>query len=168
MIVVALLAAVGAYFAATKVLDMPPPTEAEVSAAFVPLDGLTYEDMPAGTLQPLEDAFASQTDATEAVAHFDAKQVMNGSDPVAVVFILSVDPDLMGGDFEDSYVTGFAATSQTTVQELSIGESTGRIAETAQGTIAFFFDEDGYVFNVVGRERETVGSIADSLEAGNS
>lgn len=169
VIVVALgvLAAVGAYFAVTKATDKPAPTPEQVSAAFVPLEGFEYSEMPTESLEPLRQAFASQG-AGEAVAHFDARQVSSGGSPQAVVFILSVDPDEMKGSFEESYVKGFTATSQASVEDLDIGDTSGHIAETPLGTIAFFFDADGFAFNIVGRDTATVESIARALEEGNS
>jgi hypothetical protein len=168
VILLALIAAVGAYLAVTKVLDKPAPTEAEVAAAFVPLTGFEYVAMPPETLAPLEAAFAQQTDDTNMVAHFDARQVSENGAPIAVVFILSVDPDAMEGDFQDQYVTGFTATSQATVEDIDIGDTAGHIAETPMGTVAFFFDVDGLAINVVGRDAPTVQQIAGALEAGNS
>jgi hypothetical protein len=167
-IVVGVLAAIGGYLVVAKATDKPAPTADQVAASFVPIEGFTYQEMPAGTLQPLEDAFASQPGAADAVAHFDARQLLDGGEPVAVVFVLSIDPDEMKGEFESSYVTGFTATSQATVEDVQVGDTTGHIAETPMGTIAFFFDADGYAFNVVGRDSPTVTEIAEGLEAGNS
>lgn len=164
VVVLALLAAYGFWIQSN---DRPAPTEAEVAAAFVPIQGYEYTEMPAESLEPLRQAFAAEG-AQEAVAHFDARQVSSGSSPEGVVFILSIDPDEMKGAFEESYVQGFTATSQTSVEDFMIGDTTGHIAETPLGTIAFFFDEDGYAFNIVGRDRSTVQSIAEALEAGNS
>ena len=168
-IVVALVVvvAIGAYFAVTKTTDKVPPTPEEVSAAFVPLVGFEYAEMPAEALDPLRQAFASDS-ASEHIAHFDARQVTANGTPEAVVFILSVDPDEMKGDFEESYVEGFTESSQATVRDLTIGTITGHIAETPLGTVAFFFDTDGFAFNIVGRDTPTVESIARALEAGNS
>lgn len=167
IVVLALVAAVGAYFAVTKVTDRPPPTEAEVTAAFVEVPGFTYSDLPAETLGALESAFTSQA-GPEAVAHFEARQLSEGAGPAAVVFVLAIDPDDMRGNFEEQYVSGFTATSQATVEDIQIGSTTGHIAETPLGTVAFFFDEDGFAFNVVGRDNPTVEGIARTLQAGNS
>lgn len=167
IVLLVVAAAVGAYFAVTKATDKPAPTAEQVSAAFVPLEGFEYSEMPAESLEPLRQAFAIQG-AGEAVAHFDARQVSSGGSSEAVVFILSVDPDDMKGSFEDSYIEGFTATSQASVEDLAIGDTTGHIAETPLGTIAFFFDDDGFAFNIVGRDTATVESIARALEEGNS
>ena len=168
-IIVALVVvvAIGAYFAVTTTTDKVPPTVEEVSAAFVPLAGFEYAEMPAEALEPLRQAFASDS-ASEYIAHFDARQVTASGTPEAVVFILSVDPDEMKGDFEEEYVQGFTESSQATVQDLTIGDITGHIAETPLGTVAFFFDADGFAFNIVGRDTPTVESIARALAAGNS
>lgn len=168
VVVIALVAAVGAYFAVTRMTDQPPPTEAEVTAAFVPIPGFTYSDLPPETMSGLESAFTSQA-GPDAVAHFEARQLSEGAGgPAAVVFILAIDPDDMKGSFEEQYVSGFTSTSQATVQDVQIGSTTGHVAETPLGTVAFFFDEDGFAFNVVGRDNPTVQGIARTLQAGNS
>jgi hypothetical protein len=166
-VVIGVLAAVGAYVAVTKATDKVAPSADEVSSAFVPVSGYEYSEMPAAALEPLRAAFASQA-GEEAVAHFDARELTQDGTTAAVVFILSVDPDSMTGGFEASYVTGFTATSQAQVEDTQFGQTAGHIAETPMGTIAFFFDEDGFAFNVVGRDKPTVESIARSLESGNS
>ena len=167
IVLLAVVAAVGAYFAVTRVMDRPAPTAAEVDAAFVSVPGFTYSELPAATMGGLESAFTSQA-GPEAVAHFEARQLSAQSGPAAVVFILALDPDEMQGDFKAEYVAGFSATSQATVQDLQIGSTTGHIASTPLGTVAFFFDEDGFAFNIVGRDVPTVESIARTLQAGNS
>lgn len=167
IVLLAVVAAVGAYFAVTRVMDRPAPTAAEVDAAFVSVPGFTYSELPAATMGGLESAFTSQA-GPEAVAHFEARQLSAQSGPAAVVFILALDPDEMQGDFKSEYVAGFSATSQATVQDLQIGSTTGHIASTPLGTVAFFFDEDGFAFNIVGRDVPTVESIARTLQAGNS
>ena len=167
IILFAVLAATAAYLAVTRTLDQQPPTEAEVTASFATLPGYEYADMPPEALAGLEAAFKSQA-GEQAVAHFDARQVSKSGQPVAVVFVLSIDPDDMQGDFEDEYVAGFTSTSQATVEDIQIGDTMGHIAATPQGTVAFFFDEDGLVFNVVGRDNPTVEGVARTLEAANS
>ena len=167
IVALALVVAVAAYFAVTKVMDQAPPTEAEVAAAFVPVPGFTYSELPPATMSALESAFTSQA-GPDAVAHFEARQLAEGSEPAAVVFILALDPDDMRGSFEEQYVSGFTSTSQASVDDLRIGGTRGYIADTPLGTVAFFFDEDGFAFNVVGRDGPTVEGIARTLEAGNS
>ena len=167
VVLLAVLAATAAYLAVTRTLDQQPPTEAEVTASFANLPGYQYGDMPPEALAGLEDAFKSQA-GEQAVAHFDARQVSRSGEPVAVVFVLSIDPDDMEGDFEDEYVAGFTSTSQATVEDIQIGGTMGHIAVTPLGTIAFFFDQDGLVFNVVGRDNPTVEGLARTLEAANS
>lgn len=168
-IVVGLIAAAIAFFFVQELLDPDrvAPTAAEVEAAFVPIDGYEYIDMPDEAMEPLRQAFAAEPVADEAIEHFDARQLTQAGRPSAVVFILAVDPDSMSGDFEDNYVNGFTATSQASVDDLQLGDTTGHIAETPMGTIAFFFDPEGYVFNVVGRDPASVTSVTRALEAGN-
>lgn len=167
IVLLALLVAVGAYFAVTRTMDRPAPTEAAVAAAFVPIPGLTYSELPPEAAGGLESAFTSQA-GTEQVVHFEARQLSAQNGPAAVVFVLAIDPDEMQGDFEDEYVAGFTATSQATVEDLQIGSTMGHIASTPLGTVAFFFDEDGFAFNIVGRDVPTVESIARTLQAGNA
>lgn len=166
IIVLVALVVVGAFVVVTKTSDMEAPSADELDDAFVPVGGYEYVEMPPESLEPLRAAFASQDEAD--IAHFDARELTQAGETSAVVFILSVDPDSMVGEFEDSYVTGFSATTQADVQDAQFGSTAGHIAETPMGTIAFFFDADGFAFNVVGRDTATVESIARSLEAGNS
>ena len=167
VIVVGIIAAVGAFFGVRYLLDADreAPTAEQVAAAFVPIEGYEYLDMPAEAMEPLREAFAAEPIAEETIEHFDARQLTQAGAPSAVVFILSVDPDAIEGDFEDAYIDGFTATSQASVQELELGDTTGYIAETPLGTIAFFFDSDGYVFNVVGRDTASVTTIVRGLRA---
>jgi hypothetical protein len=158
---------VGAFFVITRTTERSAPTPEQVSAAFVPLEGYEYAEMPTESMEPLRQAFAT-AGADDKVQHFDARQVSSGGTPEAVVFILSVDPDDMEGDFEDQYIQGFTESSQATIEDLQLDDTTGHIAETPLGTIGFFFDLDGFAFNIVGRDRPTVESIARALEAGNS
>ena len=169
-IVVGLIAAVIAFFVVQELLDPDrvAPTAAEVAAAFVPIAGYEYIDMPDEAMDPLRQAFAAEPVADEAIEHFDARQLTQAGQPLAVVFILAVDPDSMSGDFEDNYINGFTTTSQASVDDLELGDTIGHIAETPMGTIAFFFDPEGYVFNVVGRDPISVTSVTRALEAGNS
>lgn len=168
LIVVGIVAAVAAFFGVRQLLDSDreAPTPEQVAAAFVPVEGYEYVEMPADAMEPLREAFADQPIADETIEHFDARQMTQAGTPSAVVFILSVDPDSIEGDFEDAYIDGFTATSQATVQEMELGDTTGYVAETPLGTIAFFFDSDGYVFNVVGRDMSSVTMIARSLHTG--
>jgi hypothetical protein len=166
-LIVALVAGLAVYFLFIRQGDREPPTAAQVTAAFVPLEGFEYVEMPTESLEPLRQAFAAQGEE-EAVAHFDARQVQVGGKPTAVVFILSVDPDEMKGDFQEQYITGFTSTSQATVEDFAVNDTSGHISVTPLGTVAFFFDPDGFAFNVVGQERATVEVIARGLEEGNS
>lgn len=170
VIVLGLIAAVGAFFLVQNLLDEDrvAPTPAEVQAAFVPVAGYEYLEMPAEAMEPLREAFAAEPIAEETIEHFDARQLTQGGAPSAVVFILSVDPDAMAGEFEEGYINGFTASAEATVQDLDLGDTTGHIATTPMGTVAFFFDDDGYAFNVVGRDAVSVTEIARTLEEGNS
>ena len=167
IVLLVLIAAMAAYLAVTRTLDKQPPSQAEVTSSFAAIPGYQYGAMPDDAMAALENAFTSQA-GEQAVAHFDARQVSKSGQPVAVVFVLSVDPDEMEGDFENEYVAGFSSTSQATVEDIQIGSTIGHIAATPLGTIAFFFDEDGLVFNVVGRDNPTVEGVARTLEAANS
>ena len=169
-IVVGLIAAVIAFFVVQELLDQDrvAPTAAEVAAAFVPVAGYEYLEMPAEAMEPLRQAFAAEPVADDTIEHFDARQLTQAGRPSAVVFILAVDPDSMSGDFEDNYITGFTTTSQASVENLELGDTIGHIAQTPMGTIAFFFDPEGYVFNVVGRDPASVTSVTRALEVGNS
>ncbi len=167
-IFVGLVAAVGAFFGVRMLLDKEAPTAEEVTASFVPLTGFQYVEMPPEQMQPLRDAFATQNIGDTGIAHFDVRQVTQGNTPTAVVFVLSVDPDDMDGTATDEYITGFTATTQATVQELQIGDTAGYLATTPLGTVAFFFDDEGLIFNVVGQNPQTVETIARALEVGNS
>jgi hypothetical protein len=169
-IVIGLIAVVAAFFGVQQLLDEDrvAPTAAEVSAAFVAIEGYEYLDMPAEAMEPLRQAFAAEPIAEQTIEHFDARQLTQAGTPSAVVFILAVDPDAMAGPFEDGYIDGFTSTSQATVEDLALGDTTGHIAQTPLGTIAFFFDTDGYAFNVVGRDPASVTAIARALEEGNS
>lgn len=167
IIVLVLVAAVAAYLAVTRFTDRSAPSEAEVMAAFVPVADLTYSELPPNTMTALESAFTRQA-GTDAVAHLEARQLTQEGRPVAVVFILSIDPDEMEGEFETEYVSGFTTTSQTTLEDFQIGDTTGHIGNTPLGTVAFFFDGDGFAFNIVGRDDQTVRGIAQTLQAGNS
>jgi len=169
-IVVGLIAAVGAFFLVQNLLDEDrvAPTAEEVAMAFIPVAGYEYLDMPAEAMEPLREAFAAEPIANETIEHFDARQLTQGGAPSAVVFILSVDPDSMAGDFEEAYIAGFNESAGATVQDLDLGDATGHIATTPMGTVAFFFDTDGYAFNVVGRDAGSVTEIARALEQGNS
>lgn len=169
-IVVGLIAAVIAFFVVQELLDQDrvAPTAAEVAAAFVPITGYEYIEMPEEAMDPLRQAFAAEPVADDTIEHFDARQLTQAGRPSAVVFILAVDPDSMSGDFEDNYINGFTTTSQASVDDLELGDTIGRIAQTPMGTIAFFFDPEGYVFNVVGRDPASVTSVTRALEAGTS
>lgn len=168
VIVIAIIAAVAAFFGVKELLDeaREAPTPEQVAAAFIPIEGYEYVNMPTDAMEPLRQAFADEPIAEEMIEHFDARQLTQAGTASAVVFILSVDPDSIEGNFEDAYIDGFTATSQATVQEMELGDTTGYIAETPLGTIAFFFDSDGYVFNVVGRDTSSVTTIARALHAG--
>lgn len=169
-IVFGLIAAVIAFFVVQELLDQDrvAPTAAEVAAAFVPIAGYEYLEMPEEAMEPLRQAFAAEPVADDTIEHFDARQLTQAGQPSAVVFILAVDPDAMEGDFEDDYINGFTTTSQASVEDLELGDTIGHIAETPMGTIAFFFDPKGYVFNVVGRDPASVTAVTRALEAGNS
>ena len=168
VIIVGITAAVAAFFGVRYLLDedREAPTPEQVAAAFVPVEGYEYVAMPADAMEPLREAFADQPIAEENIEHFDARQLTQAGRPSAVVFILAVDPDSIEGNFEDAYINGFTTTSQVTVQEMELGDTTGYVAETPLGTIAFFFDSDGYVFNVVGRDMSSVQTIARALHTG--
>jgi hypothetical protein len=167
-IFVGLVAAIAAFFGVRMLLDKDPPTPEEVTASFVPLAGYEYVVMPAEQMQPLRDAFATQNIGETGIAHFDVRQVTQGTTPAAVVFVLAVDPDDMDGTATDEYVNGFTATTQATVEDLQIGDTAGYLATTPLGTVAFFFDDEGLIFNVVGQNPQTVETIARALEVGNS
>lgn len=168
VILVGLVSAAAAFFGVRMLLDKDPPTAEEVSASFVALPGFQYVEMPAEQMQPLRDAFATQNIGDTGIVHFDARQVTQESRPAAVVFVLSVDPDDIDGTATDEYVNGFVATTQATVQDLQIGDTPGHLATTPLGTVAFFFDDDGLIFNVVGQDPQSVETIASALESGNS
>jgi hypothetical protein len=161
---VALVLVTLGFFGVRAALDEDAPSPDELAAAFTPLASFSYEELPSEAMQPLRAEFAKQPE----VAHFDARQISKAGQPIAVVFGLALDPDDLTEDFKDDYVTGFERSSQAPVEDLQIAETVGHIASTELGTVIFFFDDDGFAFNVVGPDPRDVESLARALALANS
>ena len=163
--IVALVLAIFAFFGVRAAVDREPPTAEELASAFT-LPGYGFGELPPESMEPLRTAFATQNESV--VSSFEARQVTRQGTPAAVVFILSVDPDKLTEEFKDDYVSDFQRTSQAIVEDVDIADTGGYIAAAPLGTVVFFFDDDGFVFNIVGPDRPTIEEIARALEIGNS
>ena len=163
--IVGLLLATFAFFGLRAALDREAPTVEELAAAFTPLVTFEYEAPPPEALQVFETGLANEPE----VAHFDARLVSAQGQPVATVLILAVDPDALTEPFRNEYEADFEKDTQAPTQDLEIGDSVGHLASTDElGTVIFFFDDNGFVFHVLGPDSRTVEAIARVLEVGNS
>jgi hypothetical protein len=146
-----------------------PPTEEEVSAAFTPISGYTYLDVPDAQLQPMRDAIASEPDLEEGIAVFQARQVQVGSQTVAAVIILGIDPDEFKGSYREDFLAGFRAGSGAEATPIKLGGEDAYSGEASGGHFIAFFDEsDGLIFLVIGATDPSVKSIAEQIHAGNA
>jgi hypothetical protein len=162
---VVLVLATFAFFGVRAALEREAPSVAELATAFTPLVTFQYEPPPAEAMQVFRAGLAEESE----VAHFDARLVTAGGQPLATVLILAVDPDALTEPFKDDYVADFEADTQTVAEDLEIGDTVGQLASTAElGAVIFFFDDDGFVFHVLGPDVRDVEGIARALEVGNS
>jgi hypothetical protein len=148
--------------------DAQPPSEAEVSAAFTPLSGYTYQVVPPAQLQSVRDAIASQPDFDEAIAVFDARQILVGSQPVAAMVIMGVDPDEFTSTYRDDFLAGFRDASGQDATSVQLGGEEAYAGQSPAGPFITFFDEDdGMIFMVIGISEGSIKEIAKQVHAGN-
>lgn len=170
-LVVGLITAVGGYFLVTKVfLDKGAPSPEEVTAAFVPIAGTTYQEPPAGSREQFRSLLDQQGPAAEEIETFDMRLLLVGPQPVGAVLIFAVDPDLMKEeDFESNYLRGFnlGAGGQLTATNVGgIDAFAGQVPGI--GSVYTFLDEDGLIFFVGGLQRDLVERAVSTLGTANS
>jgi hypothetical protein len=169
-VVFALVGAVIGYFAVQYFMKgAEPPTQQEVAAAFAPVEGYTYQEVPAAQLQPMRDAIASDPELESGIAVFEARTIQLGTQPIGAMIIMGIDPDEFGGDYRQEFLDGFRAGSggaEATSMQINGKEA---FSGDALGShfVAFFDEEDGMIFMVIGPNAGSVEQIATTVHAAN-
>ena len=169
--VVGLLCAIGGYLLVSNVFfDADAPSEEEVTAAFVPVSGLSYQAPPDGTREQFRALLDEQGPAADEIAVFDMRLLLIGQQPVGAVAIFSVDPDLLDDEeFENGYISGFNANSPQQITPENVGgvdTFAGHIPGI--GSMYTFFEENGLIFVVAGQQRDLMERVVTTLGAANS
>lgn len=167
--IVAFLVSAGVAFYFTSDRSEPP-TEEQVTAAFAPIEGYTYGEVPEGALQQARDVIASKPETKDEIVVFDARTLNVGTQPIGAVLIMGVDSSLSSGERED-FLKGFEASAGSDMSEVQIGSETGYEGTTGLGSTVVFFDEDGMIFVLQGgaaTSADVLKGIATELQKANA
>ena len=139
----------------------------EPSELFVEIEGFSYEEIPAATLDRLRDLYLSAPESARALLEVDGRYVFEGEQQVGVITAVFSEPAAVASvDFRAGVFDGFEASTEEqgggpiTPHEVEGIEARG--GPTAQGYALTFITEN-VVVTVLGGDRATAELIAQGL-----
>jgi hypothetical protein len=146
------------------------PSKEEVEAAFVPLKGLEYAPIPAQAENMMEAMVQAIPEADDIVGHIEMRQITRNGQMAAVAIALAVDPEQIPADTSvpPEFMAGFQASSGLTLQNATLAGAPVYEASGAAGSAIVWFDSDGMMLEVVGRDFRAARRIAKQLVVANS
>jgi hypothetical protein len=142
--------------------DVAPGAE-EVEAAFAPVSGFTYAELPDEAVEQAQSFIDGNEQASEAISSFEIRQVNQGGAQVGAVIIFGVDPEVMGDAFRSGFASGFQGSAGVELQESTVSGTEVLSVTLPVGSGTMFFDEgDGLIFFVQGNDQ----TVADELTKG--
>jgi hypothetical protein len=150
------------------VLGNGAPSEEQVDAAFTPLKGYPYSEVP----QDVMDMTRETTDSLmpREVEHYDLRLIGQPANPAGMVMIFSIDPDLATPEQWDREMQMAPPTNVGAIKEIKVAgvDAISASPPDAQGAgFVMFADPEGLVFLAVGNTAAVAEDVAKQLAKAN-
>jgi hypothetical protein len=143
--------------------DKRPPSDEQVQARFIDLEGYTYEELPPDVAAGVEELGQKLGEEAFDTSGVEGRMVMaKGLPTVAMIF--GVDPDVVP-DLEAGSGLGLSQGGLSNVLDYELNGHVAFAGRQQGGEFVFVIHEDGYIFFVGGSEVEIVRDIATELTA---
>lgn len=98
------------------------------------------------------------------------RALLVGPQPVGVVAIFGVDPDLMVGDWKDDFFLGASAASGQQFTPASVAGIDAHVGTVGSlGRMYFFFDADkGMIYLVAGQQKDLLERAVSTIGSGKT
>ena len=144
------------------------PAGEELDAAFTPIPGYEYQEVPADVMDMARNAIDQVPELSDVISDIDARSLMQGGRPVGAVLIYGVPPEMLEGTDAVDFTVSFQGGPGMSFEKVT-RDGTHMYELTAPGGAeATFIDEqDGLVISVATQDIQSVRNISAQLAAAN-
>jgi len=144
------------------------PGQEELTEAFTPIPGVTYQEVPEELLNQAREQLSQSSEAAESIESLDMRGLTDAAGPMGAVVIFGVDPERMQDELNTDFTSELTATSGGLLNRSTVAGVPVYSVTLPQGSASIFFDEqDGMIFLVTVTNPAVANTVTEGLIEAN-